>query len=59
MYLHDCNGKASRKLYPEKDALMQWHMQSGNITTNIKVKVDFTLPERSAANVVTWEYHVD
>ena len=27
--------------------------------TNIKVKVDFTLPTLSATNVVTWIYHVD
>ena len=38
---------------------MTWHMQDGNITTNIKVEVDFTLPERSAANVVMWKCHVN
>ena len=32
-----------KKLSPETDAVMQWHMQAGNINTNIKVKVDFTL----------------
>ena len=42
-----------RKQAPEKNALMQWHMQAGNITTNIKFKVDFTLPALSATNVVT------
>ena len=26
---------------------MKWHNQSGNITTNIKVEVNFTLPELS------------
>ena len=27
----------------EKDFVMQWHTKAGNITTNIKVKMDFTL----------------
>ena len=38
---------------------MQWHTQAGNITTNIKVKVDFTLPALRATNVVTWRCHID
>ena len=37
---------------------MQWHMQAGNITTNLDIKVDFSLPALSAMNVVTWKYHV-
>ena len=28
------------KLYHKKDGVMQWHMQAGNITTNLKVEVD-------------------
>ena len=44
---------------PEKDAPIQWHTQSGNITTNLKVKVDFTLPALSVPNVVTCKCHVD
>ena len=36
---------------------MQWHTQAGNITTNLKVKVDFTLPELSAMNAM--KRHVD
>ena len=43
----------------EKDAPMQWNTQAGNITTNLKVKIDFTLPALSATNVVTWNFHVD
>ena len=35
------------------------HIQAGDITPNINVKVDFTLPEISAINVVTWKFHVD
>ena len=38
---------------------MQWQTQAGNITTNFKFRVDFTLPALSATNVVTWKCHVD
>ena len=38
---------------------MQWHTQAQNIITNLKVKVDFTLPALSATNVATWECQVD
>ena len=37
---------------------MQWHTQAGNIITNIKVEIDFTLTELSATNVMTWNFHV-
>ena len=33
---------------------MQLHTQAGNITTNLKVKIDFTLTELSATKTVTW-----
>ena len=59
MQFHDCNGRSSRTFNPKKYAVMQWHKQAGNITTNIKVELDFTLPEISATNVVTWKCHVD
>ena len=39
--------------------MLQWHTEDGNINTNLKVEVDFTLPELSATNVMTWKYHVD
>ena len=29
----------------EKYYVMQWHIKYGNITTNIKIKAEFTLPE--------------
>ena len=48
-----------KNIAPEKDAMIQWHTQGSNITTNIKVKVYFTLPKLSAKNVVTWKCHVD
>ena len=38
---------------------MQWHMQVGKITTNLNVKIDFTLPELSATKIMTWTCHVD
>ena len=38
---------------------MQCHTQVGSITTNIKVKIDFTLPEIRATEIVTWNFHVD
>ena len=38
---------------------MQCHMQVCNITTNLKVKIDFILPELSATKIVTWNFHVD
>ena len=38
---------------------MKCHTKVGYITTNIKVKADFTLPILSATNFVTWKCHVD
>ena len=38
--------------------MIQSHTQAGNITTNIKIEVDFNLPELSATNVVMWRCHV-
>ena len=38
---------------------MQRHTQAVNITTNLKVKVDFTLPSISATNIVTQKFHLD
>ena len=38
---------------------MQWHTQAVNITTNLKVKLYFTLLALSAMDVVTWKCHVD
>ena len=52
-------GRIIEKLCPEKDAPMQWNPQARNITNNLKVKVNFTLPALSATNVVAWNCHVD
>ena len=38
---------------------MQWNTQAGNITTNLRVKIDITLPALSVNNFVTWNCHVD
>ena len=38
---------------------MQCHMQSGNITTNLKFKIEFSLPDLSATRILTWNFHVD
>ena len=37
---------------------MQWNIQARNITTNLKVKIGFTLPALSATNAITWNCHV-
>ena len=38
--------------------MIKWHTQAGNITTNLKVKYIFTLPELSATKIVTLNFHV-
>ena len=52
-------GGLVEKLHPKNDAMMQWHTQAVNITTNHNIKVDFTLPILNATNAVTWKLHVD
>ena len=42
-----------------KDNVIQWHTQSGNITTNLKVKIYFSLPEITATKTVMWYFHMD
>ena len=38
---------------------MKCHTQAGNINTNLKVEVDFKIPELRATNVTTENFHVD
>ena len=52
-------GTIVEKPYLKKYDVIQWHTQAQNITTNLKFKVNFTLPALSAANVVTWNCHMD
>ena len=40
-----------KQIYPKKYYVMQWHTQTYNINTNLKVEVGFTLPELSATGV--------
>ena len=47
------------KICLEEDAPMKWSTQAGNITTNLKVKIYYTLPALSATNSVTWNCHLD
>ena len=50
MYFQYRNEKSDIKLNPIKYYVMQWHMQLGHITTNLKVKIYFTLPELRTKN---------
>ena len=52
-------GRLIEKLRTEQYAPMQWNTQAGNITTSLKIKVDFTLPTLIATNVVMWNCHED
>ena len=58
MQFQNFNGKAGGKIHPKNNDVMQWHTQAVNITTNIKIKLDFSLPELSVTNIVTWYCHV-
>ena len=45
-------GSPATKLQIIKDTADQWNTQTGILTTNLKVKMDFTLPEYSATKIV-------
>ena len=45
-------GSPATKLQIIKDTADQWNTQTGILTTNLKVKMDFTLPEFSATKIV-------
>ena len=38
---------------------MQWHTQAGIISTDLKVRIDFNLPEYSVKKIMKWECHMD
>ena len=42
-----------KKLTPKENSVIQWYAQVGIITTNIKVRIGFTLNELSATKIVT------
>ena len=52
-------GMLMQKPHHKEYTVMQWNTQAGKITTNIKVKIGFNLPELSATKIVTWNLHVD
>ena len=46
------------KLNAKRGDVMQWHTQAGNINTDLKVKLHFTLPKLRAMKIVTRNCHV-
>ena len=51
--------KPIAKLNPKVVNVIQWHTQASSITTKLKVKIDFTLPELSAKTIMTWNCRVN
>ena len=51
-------GRLIQKLNPKEDAVMKWHTKEGSVTTNLKVNIEFTLPELIATKswrvIVMW-----
>ena len=47
------------KIDPIEDAVVQRHTQAGNIITNIKVKIYFTLLELRATKIMMWDCRLD
>ena len=39
--------------------MVKWHTQAGNIATNVKFEVDFTLLGLSAMNILTCQWHTN
>ena len=39
--------------------MIQWHTQEDSITTNLKVKIGFTLLELISAKILTYNCHVN
>ena len=38
---------------------MQCNTQEGDTTNNLKIKIYFNLPDISATQIVTWDFHMD
>ena len=47
------------KLKIKEVSVIQWHTQAGNINTNLRVRIDFALPEFSAKKIMMWECYMD
>ena len=52
-------GRLVKTLKLEKYAVTQLHTQAGNIITNLKVKLYFTLPTLISMYIMAWKFHVD
>ena len=48
--------KLIKKLKPKEDTVIRLHKQAVNITTNIRLNIEITLPEFSATRIVTWSF---
>ena len=47
------------KLTPKEEDVIQWHTLPSNITTKLKVKIDFSIPGFSTTEIEKWNFHVD
>ena len=47
------------QLLKTQDAVTQCKIQTGNLTTDHKVKIYLTSPDFSETKIVTWNFHVD
>ena len=52
-------GRLVEKLKLEKYSVTQWKTQAENFTTDLKVKLDFTLHSLITTNDVMWKCNVD
>ena len=47
------------EIIPIRYDVIKFHTQTGHITTNLRVKIDFTSSKISATEILTWKFHVD
>ena len=52
-------GKPFETIRLKRYSVIQWNTHTENVTTNFKVKIDFTFFALSVTNVITWDCHVD
>ena len=57
--MRNFNRTDDENITTKEEAVMQCHTQAGSITTNLKVKIDFILPELSATKSLKWDFQVD
>ena len=48
-----------KKLTPTKYDAMIWHTQVGNLATNMKFRIYFTLPDSNKTQIGTLDFHLD